>query len=289
MHIGAVLIFEGPPPDYDEFVEHIEARLHLVPRFRQKLAFPPLQIRAPGLGRRPAPEPRVPRAPLLAARAGRRRPARAAHRSHLLAAARPLQAAVGDVPGAGSGGQPLRDHQQDAPRARGRRLRRRPRDRPVRREPGAGRPHAAGAAVGAASPSRATRSCWRAASRRREGAPARRQARAGSRSTRARPSSHALELAEGRGRDRVGAAEPGARACRSTRRSGRTGATAGCTRISTTSSVKDTFGGTVNDVVLAVAAGRAATWLTSAWHEDRGRRAARARAGQPAHRGRARA
>jgi diacylglycerol O-acyltransferase / wax synthase len=43
MHIGAVLIFEGPPPDYDEFLEHVEARLHLVPRFRQKLAFPPLQ------------------------------------------------------------------------------------------------------------------------------------------------------------------------------------------------------------------------------------------------------
>jgi diacylglycerol O-acyltransferase len=41
MHIGAVLVFEGPPPSYDEFVEHIEARLHLVPRFRQKLAFPP--------------------------------------------------------------------------------------------------------------------------------------------------------------------------------------------------------------------------------------------------------
>jgi diacylglycerol O-acyltransferase / wax synthase len=47
MHIGAVLVFEGPPPTYDEFVEHIEARLHLVPRFRQKLAFPPLQSGKP--------------------------------------------------------------------------------------------------------------------------------------------------------------------------------------------------------------------------------------------------
>ena len=47
MHIGAVLVFEGPPPSYDEFVEHIEARLHLVPRFRQKLAFPPLQSGRP--------------------------------------------------------------------------------------------------------------------------------------------------------------------------------------------------------------------------------------------------
>jgi diacylglycerol O-acyltransferase len=47
MHIGGVLVFEGPPPTYDEFIEHIEARLHLVPRFRQKLAFPPLQSGKP--------------------------------------------------------------------------------------------------------------------------------------------------------------------------------------------------------------------------------------------------
>ena len=47
MHIGAVLVFEGPPPSYDEFAEHVEARLHLVPRFRQKLAFPPLQSGRP--------------------------------------------------------------------------------------------------------------------------------------------------------------------------------------------------------------------------------------------------
>jgi diacylglycerol O-acyltransferase / wax synthase len=42
MHIGGVCVFEGPPPDYDQFREHVESRLHLVPRFRQKLAFPPL-------------------------------------------------------------------------------------------------------------------------------------------------------------------------------------------------------------------------------------------------------
>jgi diacylglycerol O-acyltransferase len=47
MHIGGVCIFEGPPPAYDEFLEHVEARLHLVPRFRQKLAFPPLQTGRP--------------------------------------------------------------------------------------------------------------------------------------------------------------------------------------------------------------------------------------------------
>jgi diacylglycerol O-acyltransferase len=41
MHIGGICVFEGPPPDYREFLDHVEARLHLVPRFRQKLAFPP--------------------------------------------------------------------------------------------------------------------------------------------------------------------------------------------------------------------------------------------------------
>jgi diacylglycerol O-acyltransferase len=43
MHVGGVCLFEGPPPDYREFLDHVEARLHLVPRFRQKLAFPPFQ------------------------------------------------------------------------------------------------------------------------------------------------------------------------------------------------------------------------------------------------------
>ena len=47
MHVGAVLIFEGPPPDYDDFCNHIRGRLHLVPRYRQKLAFPPLETGRP--------------------------------------------------------------------------------------------------------------------------------------------------------------------------------------------------------------------------------------------------
>ena len=47
MHIGGVLVFEGPPPDYEEFLQHVEARLHLVPRFRQRLAFPRLQMGRP--------------------------------------------------------------------------------------------------------------------------------------------------------------------------------------------------------------------------------------------------
>ena len=41
MHVASTMIFEGPPPDYDEFRAHLESRLHLVPRFRQKLRFVP--------------------------------------------------------------------------------------------------------------------------------------------------------------------------------------------------------------------------------------------------------
>jgi diacylglycerol O-acyltransferase / wax synthase len=42
MHVAAIFVFEGDPPAYDELVEAIEARMHLVPRYRQKLAHVPL-------------------------------------------------------------------------------------------------------------------------------------------------------------------------------------------------------------------------------------------------------
>jgi len=41
MHVASTILFEGSPPDHEEFRNHIEARLHLVPRFRQKLRFVP--------------------------------------------------------------------------------------------------------------------------------------------------------------------------------------------------------------------------------------------------------
>ena len=41
MHVASTTLFEGPAPEYEEFREHIASRLHLVPRFRQKLRFVP--------------------------------------------------------------------------------------------------------------------------------------------------------------------------------------------------------------------------------------------------------
>jgi diacylglycerol O-acyltransferase / wax synthase len=47
MHIGAVLAFDGPPPDFADFLDHVRGRLHLVPRYRQKLTTPPLETGRP--------------------------------------------------------------------------------------------------------------------------------------------------------------------------------------------------------------------------------------------------
>lgn len=38
MHVGGLTIVEGPPPTIEEFLEQIRWRLHLVPRYRHKLA-----------------------------------------------------------------------------------------------------------------------------------------------------------------------------------------------------------------------------------------------------------
>jgi diacylglycerol O-acyltransferase / wax synthase len=47
MHIGGVVIFEGPAPPFSDFLKHVGSRLHLVPRYRQKLATPPLDSGRP--------------------------------------------------------------------------------------------------------------------------------------------------------------------------------------------------------------------------------------------------
>ena len=47
MHVGAVVVLEGPPPPFDEFLDSLRSRLHLVPRYRQKLAHPPMDSGRP--------------------------------------------------------------------------------------------------------------------------------------------------------------------------------------------------------------------------------------------------
>src|SRR4051794_23287372 len=47
MHIGGLALFEGEAPGLEEFLAHISSRLHVVPRYRQKLAVPPLETGRP--------------------------------------------------------------------------------------------------------------------------------------------------------------------------------------------------------------------------------------------------
>jgi len=47
MHIGSVAVFEGPPPAHDEVLTWIGGKLPLVPRYRQKVRFVPLDLGRP--------------------------------------------------------------------------------------------------------------------------------------------------------------------------------------------------------------------------------------------------
>src|SRR3984893_232223 len=43
LHIGMLLIFDGPI-DYEELINHLSQRMHLLPRYRQKLIFVPFNL-----------------------------------------------------------------------------------------------------------------------------------------------------------------------------------------------------------------------------------------------------
>lgn len=47
LHVGACAVFEGPPPPFDALFRAIEAKLPLVPRYRQRARFVPLQLGPP--------------------------------------------------------------------------------------------------------------------------------------------------------------------------------------------------------------------------------------------------
>ena len=47
MHIGSVTIFEGPPPPFPDVVRMVDAKLDLVPRYRQKVRSVPFELGRP--------------------------------------------------------------------------------------------------------------------------------------------------------------------------------------------------------------------------------------------------
>ena len=289
MHVGAILIFEGPPPHYTDLVEHVRGRLHLVPRFRQKLVVPPLETGPAALGRRRQLQPQLPHPPHRAARAGRRGAAETARRARLLAAARPLQAALGDVAGAGPRARPLRDPDQDPPRDGRRHLRRRHRHRALRPRAGAGA-DGGRRRLGAAAARRGRRS-WSAAGS---------ATRSGCRSRLAENAVEAVRHPESAARKAVEALE--AVSARSLSQFADPAPDVPLNQpigphrryvwarseLATFKRIKDALGGTVNDVVLAAVTGSIRNWLHGARRADRGARAAGAGPGLDPHRGRAR-
>jgi diacylglycerol O-acyltransferase len=47
VHVGGTLVVEGTPPPYEELIAHVQNRLDLVPRFRQRIVKVPLGIENP--------------------------------------------------------------------------------------------------------------------------------------------------------------------------------------------------------------------------------------------------
>src|ERR1019366_9090419 len=47
MHIGAACLFADPPPSFDEIAGMIAAKLHLIPRYRQRVRSVPLELGRP--------------------------------------------------------------------------------------------------------------------------------------------------------------------------------------------------------------------------------------------------
>ena len=47
MHIGSIAILEGPPPSYEELERMVASKLPQIPRYRQRVRFPPLALGRP--------------------------------------------------------------------------------------------------------------------------------------------------------------------------------------------------------------------------------------------------
>ena len=236
-----------------------------------------------GVGRRPAPEPRLPRASHLPPGARLRAAASGVGGADLLPAARPLEAALGALADRGPEGRPLRDRGQDPSRDGRRRLRRRHHHGPLRHREGPDPTRRGRPSAGFPRPSRTARSCSArrsssARSTRREivarGAQGRARARAAPCGRPPRPSVAAGSFAW------TGVAAP-----RSPfnfdvgphRRFAWVRAS-----LADMKQVKNELGGTVNDVILAAVAGALGRYMRSRGHVDRRPRAAGDGAGQRA-------
>ena len=123
MHVASTTIFEGPAPEIEELREHILGEASPGSPLPPEAQVRPLRPGPADLDRRPALQPRLPRAPHRAPRAGLRAAAPHAGRPHLLAASRSHEADVGDVARRRAGRWALRNRHQEPSLPDRRRLR----------------------------------------------------------------------------------------------------------------------------------------------------------------------
>ena len=231
MHVAAVMTFDGPAPPHERDRRGDQQPSPPRPALPPEARLRPVRTGPAALGRRPPLQPPLPRSPHGPTGAGHRGAAQAPRRTRLLPAPRSRQAAVGDVGRRGPRRRrPLRRAVEDPPRARGRRVRHRHHEHPVRHEArarltAAGRDQAAGCR--GPTPSRRAaprRGAVRARHRARRDRP--RRPRAGPRPAPDRE----LGGRQPRGRRRRWSAPGSARRRRprTTSRSARTGASPGC-------------------------------------------------------------
>ena len=138
MHVASVMVFEGDAPSLKELVEHVNGRLHLVPRYRQRLAYVPFGQGRPVWTDDPHFNPYYHIRHTALPEAGGRGGPQAPGGTDLLPAPGSLQAPVGDLARAEHVRRALRPDRKDPPRPRGRHLRRGHHHRPVRHRPRTG-------------------------------------------------------------------------------------------------------------------------------------------------------
>ena len=273
MHVASVMIFEGEAPTPQELVDHVLSRLHLVPRYRQRLAYVPLGQGRPVWTDDPHFNPRYHIRHTALPRPADERRAEAARRAAVLAAPGPLQAAVGDLARGADGRRALRADREDPPRARRRHLRRRHHDGAVRHRARAGPDVAPAGAPGPPSRCPGSAKLLGEALLERTTVPGEmtrgarallRAPRQGGGTGEGRPREHRRD--DSRRHQRAGA-----RRARSTSTSARTAATPSSTRdLAQFKAIKDSLGGTLNDVVLASVSLALGRYLRAQGHDTEG-------------------
>ena len=260
MHVASVMVFEGKAPSPRRTGRPHRSRLHLVPRYRQRLAYVPLGQGRPVWADDPHFNPRYHiRHTALPKPADDEALKQLAGRA-LLAAPGPLQAAVGDLARREDGGRPLRADRQDPPRAGRRHLGRRHHDGAVRHGAGAGADLAPAEPWSAQAAARARPSCSARRCVERTTVPG--EMVRGARALLRAPRRAASQL---RRRPRRASARRRSRGSQRRRRRARSTSTIGPHRrytfvdadLDRFKAIKDSLGGTLNDVVLATVSARA--------------------------------